>query len=117
MLLQAMMHWIGTTTLIIKSARHSSDTANNIFYNEVLGKYQIICRGAHVDRRIVTLFLRRFDKLDRSTGYIVPNPFDIDFTQYYGMTVYPDKGYFLGFLQLYYTDEDDTVWTKDGRKS
>ena len=104
------LHWNTDTDYLI--SRHASDTANNIFYNEVLGKYQIICRGAHVDRRIVSLFSK--DLLNWTDPQVVlsPNPFDVEYTQYYGMTVYPDKGYFLGFLQLYYTDEDDTVYTK-----
>ena len=93
-------------------SEHASDTANNIFYNEVLQKYQIICRGAHVDRRIVTLFSEDLKNWSDPQVVLSPTPFDVDFTQYYGMTVYPETGYFLGFLQLYYTDEDDTVWTK-----
>ncbi len=93
-------------------SRHASDTANNIFYNEVLEKYQIICRGAHVDRRIVSLFSEDLVNWTNPQVLLAPTPFDIEYTQYYGMTVYPEKGYFLGFLQLYYTDEDDTVYTK-----
>jgi len=93
-------------------SEHASDTSNNIFYNEILEKYQIICRGAHVDRRIVTLLSKDLKNWSDPQVILSPNPFDVDFTQYYGMTVYPEIGYYLGFLQLYYTDEDDTVWTK-----
>ena len=95
-----------------KVSEHASDTSNNIFYNSVLGKYQIICRGAHVDRRITTLFSEDLKNWTDPQVILSPNPFDIEYTQYYGMTVYPENGYFIGFLQLYYTDEDDTVWTK-----
>ena len=95
-----------------KVSEHASDTANNIFYNEAMGKYQIICRGAHVDRRIVTLLSKDLKEWSEPQVILSPNPFDVEYTQYYGMTVYPENGYFLGFLQLYYTDEDDTVWTK-----
>lgn len=93
-------------------SEHASDTSNNIFFNEVLNKYQIICRGAHVDRRITTLFSEDLKKWSDPQVILSPNPFDVEYTQYYGMTVYPENGYFIGFLQLYYTDEDDTVWTK-----
>lgn len=93
-------------------SRHSSDTANNIFYNEILKKYQIICRGAHIDRRIVSLFSKDLINWSNPRVILAPNPFDVDYTQYYGMTVYPENGFFLGFLQLYYTDEDDPLFSK-----
>ncbi|MFO7610912.1 MAG: hypothetical protein R6W99_00275 [Clostridia bacterium] len=93
-------------------SEHASDTSNNIFFNPVLGKYQIICRGAHIDRRITTLLSEDLRNWTDPRVILSPNPFDVEYTQYYGMTVYPENGYLLGFLQLYYTDEDDTVWTK-----
>lgn len=98
-------------------SEHASDTANNIFYNPVLKKYQIICRGAHVDRRITTLLSDDLRNWTDPQVILSPNPFDVEYTQYYGMTVYPENGYFIGFLQLYYTDEDDTVWTKMAGKT
>lgn len=95
-----------------KVSEHASDTSNNVFYNPILKKYQIICRGAHIDRRITSLLSE--DLIDWSDPLLVlsPSPFDPPLTQYYGMTVTPLDGIFLGFLQLYYTDEDDPVHTK-----
>lgn len=104
------LNWNTDTPYYI--SEHASDTSNNIFYNEILGKYQIICRGAHIDRRIVTLFSEDLVNWSDPRVILSPNPFDVEYTQYYGMTVYPENGFFLGFLQLYYTDEDDTVYTK-----
>jgi len=104
------LNWNTDTTY--KISEHASDTSNNIFYNEIIGKYQIICRGAHVDRRIVSLFSEDLVNWTDPQVILSPNPFDVEYTQYYGMTVYPENGFFLGFLQIYYTDEDDTVFTK-----
>ena len=91
---------------------YASDTTNNIFYNSVLKKYQIIYRGAFVDRRIST---RLSDDLITWSDPILimsPTPFDEPLTQYYGMVVYPFEGIFLGALQLYHTDPDDFLSSK-----
>jgi hypothetical protein len=93
-------------------SEHASDTSNNVFYNPVLQKYQIICRGAHIDRRITSLLSADLIHWSDPLLVLSPTPFDPPLTQYYGMTVAPLDGILLGFLQLYYTDEDDPVPSK-----
>ena len=104
------INWTSDTPY--KVSEHSSDTTNNIFYNAVLKKYQVICRGAHVDRRITSLLSEDLKSWSDPLLIMAPTPFDVPLTQYYGMTVAPLDGVFLGFLQLYYTDEDDPVHHK-----
>lgn len=91
---------------------HASDTTNNIFYNSVLKKYQVIYRGAFIDRRISTRFSDDLKTWSEPILIMSPTPFDEPLTQYYGMVVYPFEGIFLGALQLYHTDPDDFKPTK-----
>ncbi|MBN2852153.1 MAG: hypothetical protein JXQ23_05390, partial [Clostridia bacterium] len=91
---------------------HASDTTNNIFYNPVLKKYQVIYRGAFIDRRISTIFSDDLKTWSDPILIMSPTPFDEPLTQYYGMVVYPFNGILLGSLQLYHTDPNDFVQTK-----
>ncbi|MFO7635873.1 MAG: hypothetical protein R6W96_01030 [Clostridia bacterium] len=104
------IHWDTDTPW--KVMDHPSDTSNNVFYNPVLGKYQVICRGGFIDRRITSYFSKDLETWSDPVLLLAPTPFDEPFTQYYGMTVFPMDGMFLGFLQLYRTDPRDTVWSK-----
>jgi hypothetical protein len=98
-------------------SEHTSDTINNIFYNSALERYQIIYRGAHVDRRITAVFSKDLKEWSKPTLILSPNPFDEHFTQYYGLVVYPLPGIFLGALQIYHTDPNDPVSTKMAGKT
>jgi len=95
-----------------KISNHASDSTNNIFYNNVLKKYQIIFRGAYIDRRISTIFSDDLKTWTRPMLILSPTPFDEPLTQYYGMAVYPFNGIFLGALQIYHTDPNDFLSTK-----
>ncbi len=89
-----------------------SDTINNVFYNPVLKKYQLIFRATMVDRRITTRFSDDLKTWSEPIVILSPSPFDEPLTQYYGMVVYPFEGIFLGALQLYHTDPDDLSHSK-----
>lgn len=91
---------------------HQSDTTNNVFYNPVLKKYQVIYRGAFIDRRISTRLSDDLRTWSEPMLIMSPTPFDEPLTQYYGMVVYPFDGILLGALQLYHTDADDFRSTK-----
>jgi hypothetical protein len=104
------LNWNTRTPYRISS--HTSDTVNNIFYNPVIKKYQIIYRGAHVDRRITAVFSEDLKSWSDPVLLLSPTPFEEPLTQYYGMVVYSLPGIFLGALQIYHTDPDDPVFTK-----
>jgi len=95
-----------------KISDHASDTTNNIFYNPILKKYQLICRGAHIDRRISTMLSSDLKNWTKPMLILTPTPYDPPFTQYYGLAVYPLNGIFLGALQIYHTDAFDSLSTK-----
>jgi len=104
--------FIWNTNTDYKISDHASDTTNNIFYNPIIKKYQLICRGAHVDRRISTMVSNDLKTWSDPMLILAPTPFDEPFTQYYGLTVYPLNGIFLGALQIYHTDPNDFISNK-----
>jgi len=89
--------------------RHASDTYNNLFYNESLGEYQLILRPNHIDRRITCIRSKDLKEWSRPELMLTPDPFDEPFSEYYGMLVLPQEGYFLGMLWVFYTDPDDFI--------
>lgn len=95
-----------------KISDHASDSTNNIFYNPVLKKYQVIYRGAYIDRRISTILSDDLVNWSEPILIMTPTPFDEPLTQYYGMVVYPFDGILLGALQIYHTDPNDIVSSK-----
>ena len=75
------------TPSVYRMCEQASDTSNNAFYNQILGKYQVICRDAHIDRRITSILSDDLRTWSDPLLILAPNPLDVPLTQYYGMTV------------------------------
>ena len=91
---------------------YPSDTKNVLFYNPVLDQYQLILRANHGDRRICCVRSNDLVSWTQPELLIHPDPSDEPCAEYYGMTVFPMDGYFLGYLWIYYTDMYDTTTIK-----
>jgi hypothetical protein len=91
---------------------HNSDTKNCLFYNAVTGEYQMIHRANFMDRRICCARSRDLRLWSRPELLLSPDPFDPPGSEYYGMAVHPQEGYFLGFLSVFHTDMDDPAAAK-----
>ena len=91
---------------------YPSDTKNILYYNEVIDQYQLILRANHGDRRICCVRSENLTDWTQPELIMHPDPYDLPCTEYYGMTVFPMEGYFLGYLWLYCTDMYDTASIK-----
>lgn len=91
---------------------HPSDTKNCLFYNAITGEYQVIYRANFMDRRICCTRSRDLRLWSRPELLMSPDPFDPPCSEYYGMAVHPQEGYFLGFLSVFHTDMDDPAGAK-----
>lgn len=80
---------------------HISDTANNVFYNQVLGGYQCILRGGFVERRIFATWSDDLISWSKPRCLMMPGPDEEPCVEYYGLVVFPQEGYFLGYLWKY----------------
>jgi hypothetical protein len=81
-----------------------SDTNNNLFYNPITGRYQIMCRKVWVDRRIAVVESEDLKTWTPPRVIIHPDPLDPPCVQLYGMATFYYEGIFIGFLQLFHAD-------------
>ena len=84
-----------------------SDTNNNLFYNPVTERYQIMCRKELVDRRIAMTESEDLRTWSLPRVIIRPDPLDPPCVQFYGMVTFYYEGTFIGFLQLFHADMSD----------
>ena len=80
--------------------RMGSDTDNNILFNPVTGRYQVICRWACLDRRIA---ITQSDDLIHWESPLVcvgPDPLDEPLLQFYSMAQFHYRDHFIGLMQL-----------------
>jgi len=97
-------------------ARHRSDTNNCLLYNPVRDCYQVIHRGAFIDRRISSTCSEDLVEWSEPELLIHPDPLDPPCCQLYGMSAFHRDGVFIGFLLIYETDMlDPTGGTMGGR--
>ena len=94
-----------------------SDTFNNIFYNPIFDEYQIVLRGGFIERRIFCKTSKDMKSWSKSRCLMMPNPNDEPCTEYYGLIVFPQEGYFLGYLWKYNPPMFDTAKTKMAGKN
>ena len=100
--------------MTMKWARHRSDTSNHLFYNPVRDCYQVIHRGAFIDRRICSTWSRDLMNWSDPELILHPDPLDPPCAQLYGMAVFYRDGVFLGFLHVHETDMFDPIPHKMG---
>ena len=79
-----------------------SDSVNSAFYNPVFQEHQITLRGGFIDRRIFCVNSKDQLIWTKPRCLMMPCPTDEPCTEYYGMSVFPQEGYFLGLLQKFY---------------
>ena len=79
--------------------RMGSDCDNNLIFNPITGRYQIICRPSCLDRRIA--FVESEDLIHWTDPLVVlqPDALDESLIQFYSMTRYWHHDYFVGFMQ------------------
>ncbi len=100
------IHWGNHAKYIF--CNHYSDTANNIFYNQIFDEYQIHLRSGFVDRRIFCETSSDLSLWDKPRCLMSPAPADESCTEYYGLVALPQDGYFLGYLWKYLPPMHDT---------
>lgn len=96
---------------------HISDSINNTFYNPVTKEYQTILRGGFIERRIFSKTSKDLKNWSGLRCLMSPTPEDEPCTEYYGMVVFPQEGYFLGYLWKYLPPKNDTAKTKMAGKA
>ena len=79
--------------------RMGSDCDNNLIFNPVSGRYQIICRPSCLDRRVA--IVESEDLVHWSDPVVVlhPDALDEPLLQFYSMTQYWHRDYFVGLMQ------------------
>ncbi len=85
-----------------------SDAYNSIFFNPVLGEYQVIMRTTCTDRRIATRTSRDLVHWSPPRIILTPDCWDPPCSEFYGMSVFPADGIFYGFLWVFDTDLEDS---------
>lgn len=87
---------------------HLSDAVNRTFYNPVLGEYETILRGSHVDRRVFCIYSKDMINWTNPRCILMTRPCEEPCVEYYGLTPFPQEGYFLGFAYKYFPPMFDT---------
>ena len=80
--------------------RMGSDTDNNVFFNPVTGRYQIVCRSSCLDRRVA--MVESPDLLNWTDPLVAlgPDTLDEPLPQFYSMTPWWYRDHFLGLMQV-----------------
>lgn len=97
--------------------KHISDTGNNTFYNPIFDEYQTIIRGGFIDRRVFCVSSKDMKNWTKPRCLLTTKPNDEPCTEYYGLIVYPQEGYFMGILWKYLPPMYDTPNTKMAGKT
>ena len=75
-----------------------SDTGNNLFYNPVTGRYQIICRTGGLDRRVAVTESTDLREFGPRRVILQPDPLDPPLFQFYGLKAFWYEDIFIGLL-------------------
>ena len=87
---------------------NGSDTINNLFYNPFTGKWGVVCRKYHADRRIAIVTSTDLQNWSEPRIIFHPDNLDPAMLQFYGMKVeLYENDYFFGFLQCYHVPMQD----------
>ncbi len=80
--------------------RMGSDCDNNILFNPISGRYQVICRDTCLDRRVA--MTESEDLIHWTTPRVIvyPDPLDETLVQFYSMIQYWYHEYFIGLMPL-----------------
>ncbi|MCC6424107.1 MAG: hypothetical protein IT447_11565 [Phycisphaerales bacterium] len=102
------IHW-NSQQLRYQWGRSMSDAYNCLFYNPVLGAYQVLFRAVLTDRRICTSYSS--DLIHWSTPRVIlaPDGNDPPCSEFYNMSAHYHDGIFYGFLCVFETDMVDRV--------
>jgi len=79
--------------------RMGSDCDNNLIFNPISGRYQIICRPSCLDRRIAIVESEDLVHWTDPQVVLHPDTLDEPLLQFYSMTQYWYHDYFVGFMQ------------------
>ncbi len=109
------LHWNTDTDNVY--CNHISDTINNTFYNPIFNEYQTILRAGFIERRIFCKTSKDMKSWSKARCLMMPNPHDEPCVEYYGMSVFPMDGYFLGYLWKYKPPMFDSAKTKMAGKT
>jgi hypothetical protein len=77
-----------------------SDTDNNIFYNPVAKRYQIICRPSCLDRRVSIVESEDLVHWSDPVVVLAPDSLDEPLLQFYSMVPYWYQDRFIGLMQV-----------------
>jgi len=83
---------------------NGSDTSNNIYYNPITQRWQVICRCYNLDRRIAMVESEDLENWTEPRVILHPEETDGPCTHFYGMPVlvYEDE-YFIGAVDYFQT--------------
>ena len=93
----------------LKWGSSMSDAYNALFFNPVIGKYQVIMRNVLTDRRICTTTSEDLIHWSKPEVMLTPDPQDSGSCEFYGMSAFHHCGMFYGFLWIFDTDMNDSV--------
>ena len=85
-----------------------SDTSNSLLRDPADGSWVIFCRPGFIDRRIARITAKQFEGPYSQPQLILePDAQDGPQVQFYGMPVVLYEGWWIGFLMIYRTEEQD----------
>ena len=83
-----------------ETSRMGSDCDNNLMYNPISGRYQVICRDSCLDRRVAMAESEDLINWAPPRVILYPDPLDETLVQFYSMTQHWYHEHFIGLMQL-----------------
>ena len=81
------------------NGRMGSDTDNNIIFNPITHRYQIVCRTSCLDRRVALVESEDLIRWTEPQTILYPDSMDEPLIQFYSLTPFWHHDYFLGLMQ------------------
>lgn len=90
------------------------DAPISLFYNDQRGTYIVCNRPINGDRRVAFMETKDFKHFTAPEIAVSPDPDDPPLTEFYGMTVFPYEGLFVGLLLVMHVDGSSQLHKRQG---